>query len=207
MWGEATRSKTSHRLSRKLGAVHRSAANGREMTSDIETRREHLRCELEAARQEFYDMVASISEPWWAKPSHNPGWTNGQVLFHVLLGFILVPPLAGLLVFFGHLPAVCSRIFAAILNFSTPLFNRINAVGPRAGARLLGRAGLISKFDQVHGTILKRLERVRQGDWSLAMHYPTRWDPLFKAPMHLEDLFRYPVDHLRQHRHQLRAAQ
>jgi hypothetical protein len=48
---------------------------------------------------------------------------------------------------------------------------------------------------------------VRPGDWALAMHYPTRWDPLFTTPMHLEDLFRYPVDHLRHHRHQLRAAQ
>jgi hypothetical protein len=65
-------------------------------------------------------------------------------------------------------PAVCSRIFAAILNFSTPLFNPISAVGPRAGACLLGRAGLVSKFDQVHGTILKRLESVRPGDWALA---------------------------------------
>jgi hypothetical protein len=101
---------------------------------------------------------------------------------------------------------VCSRIFAAILNFSTPLFNRINAVGPRAGARLLGRAGLIRRFDQVHGTILERLERVRPGDWALPMHYPTRWDPSFKMPMHMEDLFRYPVDHLRHHRHQLRTA-
>jgi hypothetical protein len=73
------------------------------MTSAFKTRREDLRSELEAARREFYDMVASISEPWWAKPSHNPGWTNGQLLFHVLLGFILVLPLAGILLFFGHL--------------------------------------------------------------------------------------------------------
>jgi transposase len=90
------------------------------MTSAIETRREDLRSELEAARREFYDMVASISEPWWAKPSRNPGWMNGQLLFHVFLGFILVLPLAGILLFFGHLPAVCSRMFAAVLNFSTP---------------------------------------------------------------------------------------
>jgi DinB superfamily len=178
------------------------------MTSDIETRREHLRCDLEAARRDFHEMVASISEQWWAKPSHNPGWTNGQLIFHVLLGFILVLPLASILVFFGHLPAVCSRTFAEILNFLTPLFNRINAVGPRGGASLLGRAGLISKFDQVHGAILERLERVRPGDWALAMHYPTRWDPpRFKTPMRMEDLFRYPVDHLRHHRHELRAAQ
>jgi hypothetical protein len=46
------------------------------------------------ARQEFCDMAASISEPWWARPSHNPGWTDGQLLFHVLHGFILVLPLA-----------------------------------------------------------------------------------------------------------------
>ena len=119
----------------------------------------------------------------------------------------IVLPLAGILLFFGHLPAVCSRIFVAILNFSTPLFNRINAMGPRTGACLLGRAGLISKFDQVHGTILGRLERVRPSDWALAMHYPSRWDPRFKTPMHMEDLFRYPVDHLRHHRHQLRTTQ
>ena len=31
------------------------------------------------------------------------------------------------------------------------------------GARLLGRAGLIRKFDQVHGAILERLERLGVG--------------------------------------------
>jgi DinB superfamily len=175
------------------------------VTSDIETQRALLRSELEAARSEFRAMAASISEQAWTEPSHNPGWTNGQLLFHVLLGFILVLPLASILVFFGHLPALCSRIFAGILNFSTPLFNRVNAAGPRAGARLLGRAGVIKQFDRVHAAILARLERVRPRDWALAMHYPTRWDPRFQTPMHLEELFRYPVTHLRHHRSQLRA--
>jgi hypothetical protein len=54
--------------------------------------------------------------------------------------------------------------------------------GPRAGASLVGRAGLISKFDQVHGAILERLERVRPGGWALAMHYPTRWDRRLRRP-------------------------
>jgi hypothetical protein len=71
---------------------------------------------------------------------------------------------------------------------------------------LLGRAGLITKFDQVHGAILQRLEHVRPNDWTMAMYYPTRWDSRFKTPMRLEDLFRYPVDHLRHHRHQLRTT-
>jgi hypothetical protein len=69
-----------------------------------------------------------------------------------------------------------------------------------------GRASSASS-NQVQGAILERLERVRPGGWALAMHYLTRWDPRFKTPMRMEDLFRYPVDHLRHHRHELRAAQ
>ena len=81
-------------------------------TFETDTRRARLRSDLEAARGEFHALVASISEQAWTEPSQNPGWTNGQLLFHVLLGFILVPPLAGILVFFGHLPTLCSKIFA-----------------------------------------------------------------------------------------------
>ena len=179
---------------------------GGEVNFETDTRRARLRSDLEGVRGEFHAVVASITEREWTEPSQNPGWTNGQVVFHILLGFILVVPLARLLVFFGRLPAPCSRIFAGILNVSTPLFNRINAKGPRAGARLLGRGGIISKFDQVHGAILARLDQARPSDWAAAMNYPTRRDPRFQTRMDLAALLRYPVDHLRHHRDQLRAT-
>jgi hypothetical protein len=175
-------------------------------TADPETQRARLRADLDAAHQEFHAMAGILSARAWAEPSRNPAWTNGQLLFHVLLGFILVPPLARLLVLFGHLPPVCARTFAGILNLSTPVFNRMNAIGPRAGARILGKAGVLRQFDRVHPRILARLDRIRPGDWSLTMHYPTRWDPRFRTDMRLQDLFRYPVDHLRHHRSQLRAT-
>ncbi|HEX6728466.1 MAG TPA: DinB family protein [Pyrinomonadaceae bacterium] len=167
--------------------------------------RARLRAELEAGREEFHSMADAISEPGWNESSNNPGWTNGQVLFHILLGFILVLPLSWLLIFFGHLPRVCGKAFAAILNFSTPLFHWINKIGPRAAARVLGRNGVIRMFGQVHRAILIRLERVRSSQWALSMHFPTRWDPRFRADMRLEDLFFYPVAHLRHHSAQLRA--
>lgn len=179
---------------------------GKVATPEFEVQRTHLRSEFEAVRTEFHTMVASISEREWTQPSRNTGWTNGEIVFHILLGFILVVPLARLLVFFDHLPDLCSRIFAQALNISTPLFDRINAMGPRAGARLLGRAGIISKFDQVHSVILARLDRARPADWEASMHYPTRWDPRFHTRMDLVALLRYPIDHLRHHREQLRAT-
>jgi hypothetical protein len=87
------------------------------------------------------------------------------------------------------------------------LFHGINAAGPRGAARMLGRNGVIARFDRVHRVILTRLERVRPEQWTLAMAYPTRWDPRFRSEMRLEDLFHYPVLHLRHHRSQLRATQ
>ena len=151
-------------------------------------------------------MASGLSARAWAEPSHNPGWTNGQLLFHVMLGFVLVLPLARLLVLFGRLPRVVSRTFAGVLNLATPVFNRVNAIGPRPGARLLGKTGVLRQFDRVHARILARLERIRPGEWSLTMPYPTRWDPRFRSAMRLENLFQYPVDHLRHHRAQLRVT-
>ncbi|HSE66961.1 MAG TPA: DinB family protein [Gemmatimonadales bacterium] len=174
--------------------------------SDLQTQRARLRADLIMAHQEFHAMANALSERAWDEPSHNPGWTNGQLLFHVLLGFILVPPLARLFVLFDHLPRVCSRAFAAVLNLSTPLFNRINALGPRAAARALGRARILRRFDRVHEHIVARLDRIRPRDWARTMPYPTRWDPRFRSDMRLADLFRYPIDHLRHHRSQLRAT-
>jgi hypothetical protein len=176
------------------------------MTTHSDENRLRLRAELEGARREFHSMVATISERGWTQPSHNPGWTNGQVLFHVLLGFLLVPPLARLLVIFGHLPQIVGRAFAGVLNLSTPIFHWVNAFGPRGAARALGPDGVVRRFDRVHNIILRRLAQVRQEQWSLTMPYPTRWDPRFRSDMRLEDLFRYPVLHLRHHRDQLRAS-
>ena len=173
---------------------------------DLEARLTQLRADLELARQDFHKLVDSVPDQAWTQPSHNPGWTNGQILFHILLGFILVRPLASLLILFGQLPDICSKVFAWMLNLATPLFNRINVIGPRIGARLLGRAGIIRKFDQVYYALLTRLDRLHPRHWIMTMRYPTRWDPRFRTNMHLEDLFRYPIAHLRHHRTQVRIT-
>jgi hypothetical protein len=170
-----------------------------------EDRRAQLRADLASAREEFHAMASAVSISGWRSPSRNPGWTNGQVLFHVLLGFILVLPLARLLVLFGRLPGVTGRAFAATLNVLTPVFHRINAVGPRAAVRVLGMKGVLRTFDRTHLAIMRRLDSIRDHEWELVMPYPTRWDSRFRPDMRLEDLFAYPVAHLRHHRTQLRS--
>ena len=166
-----------------------------------------LRSELEASRSEFHALLDSVSPQDWQQRSANRGWTNGQLLFHIALGFFLTVPLVWLMRVFAATPRGASRAFAAVLNAGTPLFNWINGLGPRAGARILRGPRLGRMFDRVHRLLLKQLDSMGPDDWSRGMHYPVRWDPeRFPDFMTFEQLFRYPTAHMRHHRAQLQRA-
>jgi hypothetical protein len=162
-----------------------------------------IRTELEASRSEFHQLLDSMPKEAWAGPSRNPGWTNGQLLFHIALGFFLVVPLVRIMRIFAALPPRWSKLFASLLNLGTPLFNRLNAIGPRFGARLYGRRALGAKFDQVFVLLLDRVASIRPEEWSRGMHYPVRWEPRFSDFMTFEMLFHYPTVHFRHHAAQI----
>ena len=99
-----------------------------------------IRDELEETRRQFHALLGSLSAEDWDAPSRNPAWTNGQLVFHMLFAFMLIPSLFWLVRFWSRLPDSYSRAFARALDFSTPLFNRVNADiycleydSPRAG--------------------------------------------------------------------------
>jgi hypothetical protein len=162
-----------------------------------------VRHDLEAGRSEFHQLLGLVRQDAWQRPSRNRGWTNGQLLFHIALGFFLVVPLFVVMRLFAALPRPMSKVFARCLNAATPLFNWINALGPRFGARVLNSRRLGRTFDAVHRLIVRRVESMRPEDWGRGMHYPTKWEPLFSDFMSFEALFRYPVAHMQHHRTQI----
>src|SRR5574341_1161791 len=97
--------------------------------------RDEMRAELEEARAEFRRIRRSLSEKDWRARSLNAGWTNGEIMFHATLGFTIVSRLAPMVRLWSRLPAGFSRVFADVLNFFTPAFNVVNAIGARGGAR------------------------------------------------------------------------
>ncbi len=169
----------------------------------MDVRKDDLELKLARARDRFHDALGSVPAAAWRAPSANPGWTNAQLMFHVLLGFILVPPLLGILRLMARLPGGVDRAFARLLNASTPLFNWVNALGPRVGARLLTRAAMGRQFDRVHHRLRRQLAAMDAQALGRGMHYPTRWDPRFRPVMTAADLFDYPVAHLEHHLAQL----
>jgi len=172
---------------------------------ELSGRKECIRKELEAARSGFHTLLDSVTAQSWYERSDNPAWTNGQLLFHILLGFILVQPLVRIMWLFARLPRQCSKGFAALLNLSTPLFSRVNAIGPRMGSRIFNRNRLGSMYDRVYAGIVSRLNSTGDEELEEGMFYPNRWDPVFAEYMKLEDLFVYPTRHLKHHARQIRA--
>lgn len=165
--------------------------------------RQVVREEMEQARQTFHHLLDSATVAELSRPSHGTKWTNGQLLFHMLLGYLVVVRLLVLVRIFGRLPKGVSRVFVGALEASTRPFNAINYFGSVAGPRLLGYAGMGQRFDHVIAHLIRELDAESDAELSRGMHYPTSWDPYFKPYMTLADIYHYPTQHFEHHRRQL----
>lgn len=165
--------------------------------------RQAVREEMEQARQTFQLLLDSATVAELSRPSNGTKLTNGQLLFHMLLGYMIVLRLMVLVQIFGRIPESFSRVFARALQASTRPFHVINYLGSVGGSRLLGYTGMGRRFDRVVATFLRHLDRENDSELSRGMHYPTSWDPYFRSYMTLADLYRYPTQHFEHHRRQL----
>ncbi|MFD6288291.1 DinB family protein [Streptomyces sp. NPDC060205] len=165
--------------------------------------RQAIHEELEQARMTFHQLLDGACDADLRRPTEGTRWTNEQLLFHMLFGYILIRPLLLLLRIFGRLPRGVGRSFAGLLNAGTKPFDVVNYLGPVGGARVLGRRRMGTAFDRVIAFLHHRLDAEREGDFALAMSYPARWDPFFYDVMTVGDLYRYPLRHFEFHRRQL----
>lgn len=62
-------------------------------------RREALRADLAAVHAAFHALLDARSDADLRQPSRNPGWTNGEVLWHMVFGFVILAALAPLVRF------------------------------------------------------------------------------------------------------------
>jgi hypothetical protein len=159
--------------------------------------------EMEGARASFHQLWAGASEVELCRGSTGTRWTNQQLLFHMLLGYLIMRALMNLVRVFGRLPDGVSRAYARLLNAVTGPFDAANFLGSWAGGTTLGRRGQTALFDRVIETLHRRLDGETDAALARGMHYPTRWDPFFRDYMTLADLYRFPTRHFEFHRRQL----
>jgi hypothetical protein len=158
-----------------------------------------IRADLDATRASVRSLLDSFSSDDWRRQSLNPGWTNGEVMAHMVFGFVVAIALLPLTRLWGRLPKGSSRPFARMLDSFTGPFNRVNAFGARMQGRLFAFDRLGAVYDRAEGSLLKNAASIRDGEWDHGMYYPTRWDSNFREFMTVQELFRYPVTHFNFH--------
>lgn len=161
--------------------------------------KEELLLRLNTAHTEFHKLLNSLSEKDFYRPSLNPGWTNGEILAHMIFGFIITDRTIPLTRVWGRWPKESSRWFAGLLNALTGPFNWINGLGARGQARVFTYHRVGKIFDRAYFSLLKKIDSIKENEWERGMYYPTKWDPNFDEFMTLEKLFHYPVTHFNFH--------
>ncbi|MFG2867442.1 DinB family protein [Streptomyces sp. NPDC048338] len=157
----------------------------------------------ERARQAFHDLIDNATEADLARPTSGTRWTNEQLLWHMLFGYMVVRVLLALVRVFARLPRSVSRGFARALNASTGPFDRVNYVGPCGAVKVFGPRFTGTAFDRVIDSLNRRLAAESEADLACGMHFPVRWDPFFKDFMTRADIYRYSTRHFDFHRRQL----
>jgi hypothetical protein len=162
-----------------------------------------IRLELDAARATFNAILEFASEEDLSRQSNGTRWTNRQLLFHMMFGYMVTRSLLILVKGFGRLPLSYSRLFSRVLDTPTGTFNLINYQGSCAGALIYRDRRMEPKFDAVIASLQRHLARERRVDMEGSMAFPVRWDPFFRPVMTLAEVYHYPTQHFEFHRRQL----
>lgn len=169
--------------------------------------RQAVHNELSQARTTFHELLDGASAADLRRRSNGTRWNNRQLLFHMLLGYLIVRALRALVVTVDRLPAPVDRRFAQALNAVTVPFDAVNYVGARLAGSMLSRRALHALFDRVIVSLHRRLDAETDNDLARSMRFPTRWDPFFRDRMTVADVYHFPTEHFDFHRHQLTLDQ
>jgi hypothetical protein len=137
------------------------------------------------------------------RKSNGTRWTNEELLFHMVFGYMVVRVLLPLVGIVSGLPQPAGRAFAAVLNAGTRPFDVVNYWGSRGAALVYNRDRMGRKLDRTLAALSRRLEHESAGSLLRSMAFPYKWDPLFQPRMTLNDVYSYPTQHFDFHARQL----
>lgn len=159
--------------------------------------------DLEQARATFRRLIARATVADLQRRSAGTRWTNRQLLFHMVFGYLIVRTLLPLVGRFGRLPLSCSRHFSAVLQAFRGPYNLINYLGSCLGGWLLTPPTMVTLMDRTTLALQRGLDRETAETLALTMAFPTSWDPYFTETMSVLDVYRFGTQHFRHHQSQL----
>ncbi|WP_442214514.1 DinB family protein [Specibacter sp. RAF43] len=164
---------------------------------------EEIVADYRRACRELEIRLARATPTQLRKRSAGTKWTNEELLFHMVFGYMVVQALLPLVRIVSRLPRPLGRAFARALNASTRPFDVVNYWGSRAAALVFNRRRMGRKLVKTTRALAGRLERETPASLARAMDFPSNWDPFFAPRMSLADVYAYPTRHFDFHARQL----
>jgi hypothetical protein len=158
---------------------------------------------MERSRSTVHRLLSVASATDLRRASDGTRWTNEQLLYHMVFGYMIVRALLILVRTFGRLPDGFSRAFARTLNAGTRPFHVVNYLGSGGGALIFHGPRLAGQMDRTIAALHRHLDQESDEALARRMHFPTGWDPFFADTMSLLDVYHYGTQHFDFHRHQL----
>ena len=154
------------------------------------SRHQALHAELEATRQSFHDLLATLTREDWDQPSRNPEWTNGQLLWHIT-GYLFIIP--------QQLVWLQTGTFPDMTATPADELNRGNVRQARRDAQEQTFASIAQTYEAGHAATLTALVRVRDYAWQLGIQMPDMGPTFTGEYRTIERLFRYHARHFAEH--------
>lgn len=170
---------------------------------DNPTNLQTIHDEMERARATIQTLIATASRADLRRRTQSTRWTNQQMLFHMVFGYMIELRLLPLVRFFGRLPDWCSRAFSGVLNAGTRPFHVINYLGSCGGAMVFHGPRLTRLCDRTIDALHRRLDNETDQTLVRVMYFPVDWDPYFRDTMSLLDVYHYGTQHFEHHVRQL----
>lgn len=174
---------------------------------DVEPTKTDILTGYDHARHALHAWLESATAAELRRRSNGTRWTNEELLFHMVFGYMVVRALLPMVHVVSRLPKPVGTAFAAALNAGTRPFDVVNYWGSRAAALVYNRRRMGRKLDKTLTAISRRLERESPTSLSRSMPFPDRWDPFFATTMTLNDVYAYPTLHFDFHARQLSLSQ
>jgi len=158
---------------------------------------------MEDARLEIRRLLSTATDEDLRQGTRGTRWTNGQLLYHIVFGYMIVRTLLPLVRTMGRAPDVVSSAFAALLNAGTRPFHLVNYLGSCGGALVFRGPRLTALLERTIAALHHSLETEAEATLQRGMHFPAGWDPYFHDVMTVADVYHFGTQHFAHHRQQL----
>jgi len=143
-----------------------------------------IRTNMETTRTAYHRLLESLSDDVLQQPCAISKWTIKEVLCHMALLVEQAVPMMVKQARKGKpMPAMLDTRFGHWMNYQMAV----------RAARKATRESLAQRYDAAHSNLLRLLEGVRDGEWSLPTAYPDG------RALTIESVFYVPTEHFELH--------